>query len=75
MKFNFQILISELDEEGHNTDRGMFIFKKFESISTELNFYLHYSDGNFTVRTDNLQSKNTNDFKFILNEIVKKLGE
>ncbi len=42
---------------------------------TNLNFYIQYFDEKFTVRTDILQSNETNDFEFVINEIAKKLGE
>ena len=75
LHFRFNILKGIYVENGILEDGTAAVERIFKYVPTELNFYLQYFGDSFTVRTDNLQSNESNDFGFITNEIAKKLGE
>ena len=75
LKFNFELLTRVYVEEGVQENGEPCLTTKHIFKPTNLNFYIQYFDEKFTVRTDILQSNETNDFEFVINEIAKKLGE
>jgi hypothetical protein len=75
LKFNFELLTNVYVEEGIQDNCEPCLTTKHIFKTTELNFYIQYFDEKFTVRTDTLQSNETNDYEFIINEIAKKLAE
>ena len=75
LKFSFELLTRIYVEEGRELNGEPCMTMKHIFKPTELNFYIQYFDEKFTIRTDTLQSNETNDYEFIINEIAKKLGE
>lgn len=75
VEFNFQLLKRKMIEECWQQDGKPFISIKHEFINTDLNFYVTYTEDDFTVKTDNKPSTKINDYEFIVDEIAFKLCE